>query len=126
MNSKASPFNGRSAMMLISARPTAVPSSPPSTVMRSASITKGAMIWRTFAPSAIFTPISRVRSLTTAYMMFATPIPPTSSVSAPMTPRNIWMPRPMFSMIRWSSRVSQIPTARVSSGSKRYFAASTR
>ena len=57
--------------------------------MVSASSTKGDITWRTLAPSAIFTPISRVRSFTTAYMMFATPTPPMRSVSEPTTPRKI-------------------------------------
>ena len=91
-----------------------------------ASSTKGAITWRTFAPSAIFTPISRVRSFTTAYMMLATPMPPTNRVRAPMIPRKIWIPRAMLSVMRWFSRVSQTPSARVSSGSKRYLRASTR
>ena len=99
---------------------------PPSTVIRSASKTKGIITCRSFAPSAIFTPISRVLSLTTAYMMLATPIPPTKRVSAPMIPRKIWMPRPMLSLMRCISRVSQIPSDRVSSGSKWYLAPMTR
>ena len=32
-------------------------------------------------------PISRVRSSTTTFMMFDTPMPPTTSVSTPMMPR---------------------------------------
>ena len=125
-NSNASPLSGRAAITAIKPRETAVPSTPPITVIIRASITKGAMTWRTLAPSAIFTPISRVRSFTTAYMMLATPIPPTNSVRAPMMPRNTWMPRAMFSVMRWFSRVSQMPSARRSSGSKRYFFPSTR
>ena len=41
-----------------------------------------AMMCRLRAPSASFTPISCVRSLTTTYMMLATPTPATSSVNA--------------------------------------------
>src|SRR6266511_388955 len=81
--------------------------------MRSASITKGAITWRTFAPRAIFTPISRVLSFTTAYMMLATPIPPTKRVRVPMIPRNIWIPRAMLPVMRWFSRVSQIQAHRL-------------
>ena len=69
------------------------------------------------APSAIFTPISRVRSLTTAYMMLATPTPPMMSVSAPMTPRNISMPRKIFAVMRLSLTVFQVPQTRSSFGS---------
>ncbi len=39
------------------------------------------------APSAILMPISRVRSSTTTFMMFETPMPPTMSVNEPMIPR---------------------------------------
>ena len=37
----------------------------------------------------------------------------TNRVSPPMIPRKIWMPKPMLSLIRCISRVSQIPTDRV-------------
>ncbi len=43
-----------------------------------------------------------------------------------MIPRNIWMPSAMLPVMRWFSRVSQMPSARVSSGSNRYLRASTR
>ena len=113
-------------MIAMTPSETIVPSTPPRTVIINASMTKGAMTWRTLAPSAIFTPISRVRSFTTAYMMLATPIPPTKRVRAPMIPRKIWMPRAMLPVILWFSRVSQTERARVSSGSNRYLRAMTR
>ncbi len=69
-----------------------IPAAPPTSVYESPSRTNGPVIQPAFAPRAIFTPISRVRSLTTAYMMFATPTPPMRSVSAPMIPRKIWIP----------------------------------
>ena len=125
-NSKAWSLRGRAAMMVMRARPTPVPSSPPRTVMVRASRTKGDITCRTLAPRAIFTPISRVRSFTTAYMMLATPMPPTNRVSPPMMPRKIWMPSAMLPVMRWFSRVSQTPSARVSSGSKRCLRPSTR
>ena len=43
---------------------------------------------RCFAPRAILIPISFVRSSTTTFMMFETPMPPTTSVSEPTMPRN--------------------------------------
>ncbi len=79
-------------MSAIRPRERAVPRMPPTTVMSSASSTNGSITCRSFAPSAILTPISRVLSFTTANMMLATPMPPTRRVSAPMIPRKIWMP----------------------------------
>ncbi len=107
----------------ISPSDTAVPEEPAEHGVGSASSTKGTITRRGLAPSAIFTPISRVRSLTTAYMMFATPIPPIMSVSAPMIPRNSWMPSAMLSMMRCV--LARVPDRRargVSSGSKWYLA----
>ena len=78
---------------------------------------KGPVIQLRRAPSAILTPISLVRSLTTAYMMLATPTPPMMSVSAPMTPKKISRPTRIFSCIFWPSTVSQSPQTRGSSGS---------
>ncbi len=76
------------------------------------------MIQRGGAPSAIFTPISRVRSLTTAYMMLATPTPPMMSVSAPMMPKKISMPSMIFSCIFWPfDGVPESADARSSVGS---------
>ena len=40
---------------------------------------------RVVAPSALRTPISRVRSLTATSMMFITPMPPRPSVTSPTT-----------------------------------------
>ena len=64
------------------------------------------------APSAIFTPISLVRSLTTAYMMFATPTPPMMSVSAPMMPRKSWIPMQIVLAHLLRSTVFQTSEAR--------------
>ena len=72
------------------------------------------MIQRRRAPNAIFTPISRVRSLTTAYMMLATPTPPISSVSAPTMPRKIWMPIRMFFVTCALLTMSHVDSARSS------------
>ncbi len=69
------------------------------------------------APKASFTPISFVRSFTTTYMMFATPIPATSSVNAPTSPRNTSMPKPIWLVSFSSSMKSHIGSARSSSGS---------
>ena len=82
------------------------------------SSTKGPVIHALRAPRAIFTPISLVRSLTTAYMMLATPTPPMISVSAPMMPKKISRPMRIFPLIFWPSTVFQTPNACESSGSK--------
>ena len=79
---------------------------------------KGPVIQPRRAPSAILTPISLVRSLTTAYMMLATPTPPMMSVSAPMMPKKISRPIRIFSCIFWPLTVFQTPHTRGSSGSK--------
>jgi len=60
---------------------------------------KGPVIHRRRAPIAILTPISLVRSLTTAYMMLATPTPPMISVSPPMIPKKSSSPSMIFAPI---------------------------
>ena len=94
-----------------------MPIAPPMNVYTSASSTNGQMIQRAFAPRAIFTPISRVRSLITANMMLATPTPPMSRVSAPTMPRNIWIPPVIIRLIFALLTVSHVPKARSSVGS---------
>ena len=69
------------------------------------------------APSAIFTPISRVRSFTTAYMMLATPTHPMTSVSAPMIPKKISIPSRILSPVSCPLTVFQIPQTWSSFGS---------
>ena len=83
---------------------------------------KGPVIQDDRAPMAIWMPISRVFSFTTAYMMLATPMPPMRSVRAPMIPRKSWRPIMMLPMILELFTVSQIPKIFVSSGSNRYLA----
>ena len=75
-NSKASPSSGSAAISPISPSETAVPRQAAENGHQQRLHHEGPMTWRGLAPSAIFTPISRVRSLTTAYMMLATPMPP--------------------------------------------------
>ena len=57
---------------------------PPATASASASARNCSRTWRGFAPTAMRTPISRVRSLTLTSMMFMMPMPPTSSDTAAM------------------------------------------
>ncbi len=75
------------------------------------------MIQPRLAPRAIFTPISRVRSLTTAYMMLATPTQPMMSVRAPMIPKKISMPRKILAELACPLTVFQMPQTCVSFGS---------
>ena len=56
-----------------------MPKTPPSAEVVAASTTNCARMVRSFAPSALRMPISRVRSVTDTSMMFMMPMPPTSS-----------------------------------------------
>ena len=62
--------------------PSATPSSPPSADSASDSVRNWARMWAGLAPTAMRTPISRVRSVTLTSMMFMMPMPPTSSDTA--------------------------------------------
>ena len=55
-----------------------MPSRPPVAVRVMASVRNCSMMSRRLAPSALRTPISRVRSVTETSMMFMTPTPPTT------------------------------------------------
>ena len=72
---------------------------------------------RGLAPTASLMPISRVRSSTTTYMMFETPMPPTIRVKEPMMARKARnvpkKTRKNFS----PSVVSHMPMASLSVGS---------
>ena len=57
--------------------PVAMPTAPPTSVSVAASTRNCHMISRLVAPSALRTPISRVRSVTEIIMMATTPTPPT-------------------------------------------------
>ena len=57
---------------------------PPASASASASARNCSRTWRGLAPTAMRTPISRVRSLTLTSMMFMMPMPPTSSDTAAM------------------------------------------
>ena len=61
------------------AKASATPTAPPRAQSSTASIRNCSMIFFPFAPIAMRTPISLVRSITLTSMMFITPIPPTSS-----------------------------------------------
>ncbi len=72
---------------------------------------------RGLAPTASLMPISRVRSSTTTYMMFDTPIPPTIRVKEPMIPRKA-RKVPKKTLKNFSaSVVSHMPMASLSLGS---------
>jgi hypothetical protein len=70
------------------------------------------------APSALRTPISRVRSRTATSMMFITPMPPSASVMMPTTQKKSRIVPIMRPNISDSSDVSQTLNASRSSGSK--------
>ena len=61
--------------------PTAIPISPPIPVSVAASIRNCSWISPRDAPSALRTPISRVRAVTDTIMIAITPIPPTMSAT---------------------------------------------
>ncbi len=59
--------------------PERIPESPPTDVWTTASIKNCTVMSRRLAPRARRMPISRVRSVTVASMMFMMPMPPTNS-----------------------------------------------
>ena len=70
---------------------------PPMRQMHAASIKNCSRMVRFFAPMALRTPISRVRSATETNMMFMMPMPPTNSdkpvmnkPTASMVPATLW------------------------------------
>ncbi len=65
---------------------------PPMRQMHAASMRNCSRMVRRFAPMALRTPISRVRSATETNMMFMMPMPPTNSDSPVMN-------RPMAAMV---------------------------
>jgi len=69
------------------------------------------------APTARRTPISRVRSRTTMYMMFATPMPPTSRVKLPTMAKKMLKATNIFPKRVSHSLVSQKARASLSCGS---------
>ena len=64
--------------ILAIAAPRIIPQAPPTSVSVAASTRNWNMISRRVAPSALRTPISRVRSVTEIIMIATTPTPPTS------------------------------------------------
>ncbi len=62
------------------------PIEEPSPTMKNVSRKNWKRMFDRLAPTARLTPISRTRSWTTMYMMFATPMPPTASVKLPIRP----------------------------------------
>jgi len=87
--------------------PTPIPTTPPANVNATDSSTIEPVMYTRRAPSAIWTPISRVRCVTAANMMLATPTPPMTNVSAPIVPRNICSPIMIAFIILASSMVFQ-------------------
>ena len=79
--------------------PSSTPSSPPTDVRNAASIRNWNKISGRRAPSALRTPISRVRSVTEIDMMAITPMPPTISAIDEMTTSAKNVARLKFSQI---------------------------
>ena len=97
-----------------------MPRTPPSRHTSTASIRNcwRMSLWR--APTAMRTPISRVRSVTDTSMMFITPMPPTTSAMAAMAPISSVMVRVVDAMVSRISAVllrkkSSVPWRRVNS-----------
>ncbi len=82
---------------------------PPLTNTTSSVSTKNCRtIERRVAPSALRTPISRVRSRTATSITFITPMPPMKSVAMPTAPRKYFMPSVIVRKAFASSTVSQM------------------
>ena len=86
--------------------PSTTPISPPTAESITASTRNWVMMSDLRAPSARRMPISRVRSVTLASMMFIMPMPPTSSEMPAMAPATIWSRRALSSA--WRSRARGI------------------
>jgi hypothetical protein len=101
------------------------PITAPMKVMKKVSAKNCAMMVLRFAPIARLMPISRVRSLTTTYMMFDTPRPPTQRVIVPIRTRKILKASKKRRKSLKNSAVSHTLRASSSDGSKTYFLPST-
>ena len=66
--------------------PSPMPSSPPRVPMVNASVRNWVRMLNRVAPSALRTPISRIRSVTETSMMFMTPMPPTTRLTLATPP----------------------------------------
>ena len=81
---------------------------------------------RALAPTALRTPISRVRSRTATSMMFITPMPPRKSVTTPTAPMKYFIPSVIIRKALAFSIVSQMDAASSSRGSNLWMRASAR
>ena len=89
---------------------------PLTSVMMADSTRNWRLMSMAVAPSALRTPISRVRSVTATSMMFMTPMPPRASVRSATAPKKSVMTLKMRSVNFEPSSVSQIHSASLSSG----------
>ena len=83
------------ASVLAAKLPSATPTTPPIMDRDTASTRNCARMCQGFAPTAMRTPISRVRSVTLTSMIFMIPIPPTSSDTMAMDASSevsVWVP----------------------------------
>ena len=87
-------------------------------LMMVASVKNCIAISRLVAPSALRTPISRVRSVTDTSMMFITPMPPRKSVISATHPKKTVITLKIRCVSLAPRMVSQIMSASSSSSSK--------
>ena len=71
-------------------------------------------ITRALAPTALRTPISRVRSFTATSITFITPMPPRNKLTSPTAPRKYFMLSVIVRKAFVSSTVSQMEAASLS------------
>lgn len=88
-------------------KPTAssTPNIPPSRVSTTASIKNCCRMSAAVAPSALRSPISRVRSVTLTSMIFMIPIPPTRSDKPAMAPKRACRIKVMLRRVLWKLSV---------------------
>src|SRR6185369_15228294 len=93
-----------SATTLPSAKPMTTPPTPPALQSSTASIRNWLRMLAIGAPSALRSPISRVRSVTATSMMFMMPMPATMSATMPMMKPAIFTPR--LILLNWVIRLA--------------------
>ena len=93
------------------ATPSTMPTIPPTAVSDPVSTRNCATMCRRVAPSARRMPISRVRSVTEASMMFMIPMPPTSRLIAAMEMSTMFHTSAVFLAFSRSSHGTMISTS---------------
>ena len=92
------------APKVVTARPSAMPSRPPTRLIVTASIRNWLRMSARLAPIALRMPISRVRSVTVTSMIFMIPMPPTNSdTPATLASNMVKMPVCCWAVLRRSA-----------------------